>query len=73
LSAIPRSAGASESNVRCYRFVKDGEERLTEWMREKLEVGVCEAGSPEALEADLITSMKPLLNLKGWSNPNAGG
>lgn len=69
LFAIPRSPGRSESNVRCYRFTKDGEDRLTDWMHQNLELGVCTVGNPKALEADLISRMQPLLNLKGRLNP----
>lgn len=69
LSAVPRSSEPSESNVRCYRFVRDGEDSLTEWMRRNLEVSVFIVGNPRPLEADLISCIQPLLNLKGWHNP----
>ena len=38
LNAIPRSSGDSETNVRNYRF-EEGDQRLTEWMKENLEIG----------------------------------
>ena len=75
LTAIPRNVGKSESNVRNYRFQNEGEERLTFWMRKHLEVGIVEVGiatvsDPKLLESELVASLKPLLNLKGWSNPD---
>jgi hypothetical protein len=70
LTAVPRSPGASESNMRCYRFTEQGEQRLTEWMRRTIEVGVCGIGLAPDLEKMLIARMRPLLNLKGWPNPD---
>jgi hypothetical protein len=72
LSAIPRGAGRSESNVRNYRFRADEEDRLTEWMHSNLQVAVCPHPNPEPLERELILRLKPLLNLSGWANPDRG-
>ena len=70
LRALPRSPGRSESNVRCYRFTPDGDIRLTEWMRANLQVGVAAALDSDDLEVMLIARLQPLLNLKGWPNPD---
>jgi hypothetical protein len=73
LAAIPRGSGRAESNYRNYRFKADGEERLTAWMRENLEVGVYPSnGDCEAVEKALIAALEPALCLKGWRNPSAG-
>ena len=71
LKAIPRSKGPSETNVRNYKFDSEGEKRLTLWMAENLEVGFCPFPSEyEQIEKDLISVFEPILNLKGWQNPN---
>ncbi|MFC5486192.1 GIY-YIG nuclease family protein [Microvirga aerilata] len=47
-----------------------GEARLTEWMRDKLRYAhIAFDEDVEAVEADLIRSLEPLLNPKGWENP----
>ncbi|MGD8414701.1 MAG: hypothetical protein PVF33_10735, partial [Candidatus Latescibacterota bacterium] len=71
LTAVPRSGGESESNVRSYKFDPDGETRLTSWMTENLEVGVCPVSRDhyEEVEKDLIAALEPVLNLTGWHNP----
>lgn len=72
LRALPRSSGASKSNVRCYRFDEKGEAALTEWMRSNLLVAQAEVdGHVAAAEHELIIKLQPPLNLKGWPNPQA--
>jgi hypothetical protein len=66
LEAIPRSTWSQPS---LYRFRDDGELRLTNWMRDNLEVGVCSIGEALAVEAELIMALKPALNLTKWENP----
>lgn len=66
LTAIPRSPGSQPSS---YRFSDDGELRLTGWMRDNLQVGVCSIGSALAVETELIVLLKPVLNLTKWPNP----
>ena len=72
LTALPRSAGKSASNIRCFRFHDDGERALSKWMRDNLLCSQVEisCGVVE-LEAVLITASEPPLNLKGWRNPQA--
>jgi hypothetical protein len=70
LIAIPRSPGASETNLRNYRFVEDGEARLTSWMCQHLEIGVHASSHYADLEDFLIPHLKPLLNLTKWQNPH---
>lgn len=69
LTSFPRSSGASETNVRNYKFNPDGEERLTNWMENNLEIGVCPLNDFDTIEKDLIAGLKPVLNLTGWDNP----
>jgi hypothetical protein len=71
LAAVPRSPGPSEQNVRCYMFRGEGEQRLTDWMREHLRVAVEPHPAPEAIEQAVINLASPPLNLTGWSNPHA--
>lgn len=71
LHAFPRSSGPSETNFRNYCFEPDGEERLTAWMREQLQVGVHATPLYEALETALVRQLKPPLNLTKWPNPYA--
>jgi len=70
LVAIPRSFGSSESNVRCYKFLPDGEDRLTMWMKTNLEVGNCVVHEDtKTIENQVIDTLEPVLNLTGWYNP----
>lgn len=73
LTAIPRSGGASQTNVRNYRFTDDGEQALTRWMNANLRIAQmalpCDIASQEK---QLISLLEPPLNLTGWSNPQAG-
>ena len=70
LIAVPRSSGTSDTNTRNYKFLPDGEHRLTNWMKRNLEIGVCAIESNyESIERQLIVALKPVLNLKGWDNP----
>ena len=73
LVAMPRGSGRTESNYRNYRFKPDGEDRLTSWMMENLEVGIYPTGGDhEAVEKVLIAALQPPLCLTGWPNPEAG-
>jgi len=67
LVPIPRSPG---SRGCVYRFESEGEDRLTDWMRANLEVGVCCTGDPKMVECELIALLKPVLNLTKWQNPH---
>lgn len=69
LEARPRGTGASTTNYTNYRFDDAGERRLSEWMRQRLLVGVHPHPSPEVVERELIAVAWPLLNLTGWDNP----
>jgi hypothetical protein len=70
LRAIPRAPGPSETNVRNYRFISDGDSRLTAWMCEHLEVGIHASSSYPELEDFLVPELRPLLNLNKWPNPH---
>lgn len=73
LKAVPRGTGSSPTNYQNYRFTADGEERLTDWMRESLKIGICPVkDNYKSMEKELIAYLKPVLCLKGWPNPNAG-
>jgi hypothetical protein len=69
LTARPRGRSTSEQNLRCYRFQPEGEERLTQWMIENLEVSVQPEPDYKTVEKDLIRFACPVLNLTGWDNP----
>ena len=71
LKPRPRGTGSSATNFRNYRFDDAGEERLSDWMQENLQVAVHPVEDPAALEKDLIGLACPPLNLKGWANPDA--
>lgn len=71
LSALPRSPGPSEQNVRCYKFDDSGERRLSDWMGEHLRVAVVPHPQPESIEREVIQLACPPLNLTGWTNPYA--
>lgn len=72
LEAIPRNEGKSEQDFRCYCFEDKGEQRLTDWMKKNIEVGVYEFhGDVKKLEDGLILKAKPILNLTKWPNPQA--
>lgn len=73
LVARPRSRGTSPQDYYCYRFKPDGEDRLTEWMKKNIHVAVQAISLDEyqGIEVDLIATARPLLNLTGWTNPNA--
>lgn len=73
LRALPRGPGPSRTNVLCYRFDEDGENRLTAWMRENLNYSYREVtGNIAVVEKDAIVSACPPLNLKGWKNDQRG-
>ena len=70
LTAFPRSSGASDSNIKNYRFSDQGEKALSEWMNSHLVIGqTALAGDITAQEKELITLLEPPLNLTGWANP----
>jgi hypothetical protein len=72
LMAIPRGTGTSDTNYRNYRFTEEGEQRLSAWMRDHLEVGIAEIpGVYGRAEEELIAWLEPVLCLKGWPNPQA--
>jgi len=72
LRAVPRARGRTGSNFHNYRFDPEGEERLTQWMRDNLEVAVHPVqGALRETEAMLIAKLKPLLCLTGWRNHRA--
>jgi len=71
LQCWPRSPGPSKTNVTNYKFDEAGEQRLTLWMAENLDIGICPVESGmEELEKGAVEEMSPILNLKGWDNPN---
>ena len=71
LECFPRSSGKAESNVTNYKFDPAGEQRLTLWMAENLDIGICPVGSSiKELETAVIADLEPLLNLTKWKNPN---
>lgn len=69
LRAIPRSPGSKPS---FYRFQAEDEERLTDWMRSNLLIGVCGLGIAGELERQVIGRLEPPLNLMHWPNPQRG-
>ena len=70
LTAIPRAAGSSATNIQNFRFADDGEERLTNWMLANLECSnYRHDGDIVALERQLIADHGPPLCLKLWRNP----
>ena len=70
LQCWPRSPGPSETNVTNFKFDPAGEQRLTLWMAENLELGICPLDQPiQELEKVVIVEMEPVLNLIGWPNP----
>lgn len=71
LVAIPRGSGGSDSDFTHYRFEVDGERRLTDWMLEHLELGMCPVDDPTQVEAGLPGLLAPPLNLKDCRNPEA--
>ena len=71
LVAQPPSRGISPANYYCYCFNSDGEGRLTKWMRKHIHVAVQAVEDNKTVESELINLGHPLLNLKGWANPDA--
>ena len=69
LKAIPRSSGSKGSH---FKFLPDGEQRLTDWMKAHLSYGAVPVMSDiRKTENRLILDQRPPLNLKGWKNPQA--
>jgi hypothetical protein len=71
LRTRPRGEGRGEQDFRNYRFEREDEEALTSWMRESLMIAAQECDHHVAVEERLIPYARPLLNLKGWPNPDA--
>ena len=71
LKALPRGPGDSETVVKNYRFRRDGDERLTQWMREHVRIGVYPCDRYKEIEAGVVARAQPTLNLTGWKNPHA--
>jgi hypothetical protein len=71
LTAIPRAPGASDTNVRNFRFTPEDDAELTTWMHENLEVGLCVRADYDDIEDDLIARLEPVLNLTKWPNPDS--
>jgi hypothetical protein len=70
LVALPRGPELTERNFHNYKFQLDGENRLTTWMLNELEVLLCPTCQDyKLIESSLIILHKPILNLKGWANP----
>lgn len=70
LKAVARSKRKSSQDIYCYRFTYDGEEKLTKWMKEKLQVSVYPYNlNLKTLEDALIARAEPIMNLTGWTNP----
>lgn len=70
LRAVPRSSGASETNVKNYAFADGGEGRLTDWMRANLTYSHQPLPSDvREREREIIAALQPRLNLTGWANP----
>lgn len=71
LTALPRGKGATNQDFYCYHFQKEGEERLTRWMLQRLQVSVLPwTGDPREIKKKLIAKAEPLLNLQNWQNPH---
>ena len=70
LIAIPRGTGNADSNYACYRFTDEGERKLTEWMRNSLEVAILPIDTEhEKIEKELIKKYIPILCIKGCQSP----
>ena len=53
LVAVPRGKGNSKSNYTQYRFDNAGDDRLTTWIKQNLEIGVCRIDADtKAVEKD---------------------
>ena len=71
LRAIPRRSGPANSNFVNYKFFPAGENLLTRWMQENIEIGFCpifELDDCKIIEKELIKTFHPALNLTGWKN-----
>lgn len=68
LCALPRSESRTDQDIYCYKFNIDGEEKLSEWMKNNLQVGYCVIENVEydklrELEEEVIKYLKPSLDL----------
>ena len=68
LIALPRSKNKTDQDIYCYKFNSDEEEKITEWMKNNLQVGYCVIENVEydklrELEVEVIKSLKPSLDL----------
>ena len=66
LGLVPKGLGGGK-----FKFAGLEEERLTNWMREHIQVGVCPVDSSqvEAREQELVRERQPPLNLTYSKNP----
>lgn len=75
LCAIRRGSGDSPKNWENYRFSDEGEAALTRWMKNHLSMNSVPLSGVKAkieqVERQLITQLKPPLNLKGGSKTPA--
>ncbi|MGF6636506.1 GIY-YIG nuclease family protein [Paraburkholderia sp. MM6662-R1] len=70
LTTLPRGRGTSSSDFTNYRFDREGEDQLNDWMRGNLKISVYADTNYAVVERDLINGLQPILNLTGWPNPN---
>ena len=70
LKAKARGRGLTRQDLLCYVFDSSGEERLTRWMHQNVEVAVYPTTEHRAAENKLIPFAEPLLNLTKWKNPS---
>ncbi|MGH8195823.1 MAG: GIY-YIG nuclease family protein [Woeseiaceae bacterium] len=71
LKAIPRSSNPKDGErFSHYGFTRKGEETLSRWMQDHLNVAAVIRDDPGDIEPLLIRHKKPLLCLIGWPNPN---
>jgi hypothetical protein len=69
LKAQPRSSGPSSTDTQNFRF-DEGEAQSIQWMRDNLHYAhIAVSEDVETVEVNLISSLEPPLNLKGWKNP----
>jgi hypothetical protein len=69
LNAIPRGNGPSKLNCRNYKFKANEEEKLTAWINDNIDIGICIVDNIKSVEKNLIAKLRPVLNLTGWDNP----
>jgi hypothetical protein len=65
-----RGQGLRGADYTNYKFERESEERLTNWMQDNLQAGFCEGLQYRAREQELLRKIEPILNLTGWDNPH---